>query len=93
MDAYAGQIEAGKNIIREVLDKLATDLKQPKIKDFQFRSSDKDFDNDQESILDDQLKVVTKVNVDDLADAPATPTTRRNLEAQLKAAVKAHYKM
>ena len=91
---YEQQIEAGKEIVKDMLRNLALALKQPEINDFYFRVSDRDFDESEISIFDPhQKKTVLKVKGDDLADAPATPTVRRSIETQLREAVKKHYKI
>jgi hypothetical protein len=88
---YDQQIENGKNIVKEILSRLAKELNQPQIADFSFLATDLDFDNSEVSIWDpEQEKIVVKIKQDDLADAPATPGVRRKIEAQLQAAMKAH---
>jgi hypothetical protein len=88
------QIETGKKIVKEILGKLAADLKRPEINDLSFFTTDKEFDSNQVSILDETQKtIVMKVGDSDLADCPADRSVRRRLEAQLEAAVKTHYKL
>ena len=90
---YEEQIEAGKEIVKEILCRLASDIEQPQVNKFSFIVTDRDFDNRQISVLDpDQKKIVFKMNEDDLADAPASSPVRHRLEAQLREAVRAYFK-
>jgi hypothetical protein len=92
--AHAQQIETGRQIVKEILGKLAADLNRPEINNLSFMVTDKDFDHRQVSILDqNQKKIVMKVNDNDLADCPADRSVRRKLEAGLLAAVKEYYKI
>ncbi len=87
------QIKTGEEIVKEILGKLAADFNRPEINDVSFYVTTKDFDNNQVSILDQKKQVVLKISDNDLADLPADRSVRRRLEAQLGAAVKAHYKL
>ena len=90
----SNEIETGKEIIKEILGKLALELKQPRINDLTYMVTDEDFDRQQVSIVDpNQKKVVMKVEQNHLADAPSMPDLLRKLEAQLRASVRTHYKI
>ena len=81
------EIEEGANIVSEILRNLATQLNQPKINGLSFERT-----SFQLSIVDlDQGKIVAKVTMEDLTDAPADREVRHKLEAQLCAAVTAYY--
>jgi hypothetical protein len=90
---YQEQIEAGKTFVKETLTQLATDLKKADINEFTFEVTDKDFDNEQESIFDPKgRKVVVKLNKDDLADCSTTPSVKSKLKNQVETAVRTYYK-
>jgi hypothetical protein len=89
---YEQQIESGKAIVKEMLANLATELNEPKARNFEFKVTAQDFDQNRVSIWDPaQERVVAKVKRDDLADSPATPSTRSKLQSQLAAALLSHY--
>jgi hypothetical protein len=78
--------------VKETLTGLATQLKQPDIDNFEFLTTDKDFDQDQLSIFDPRKRrVVTKVARNDLADCMTTPVVKRRLADAVKTAVQAYY--
>jgi hypothetical protein len=88
---YEQQIEAGKQIVRETLIRLASDLERPQISSFTFAVTDLDFDNRQTSVWDpDKRRIVLRIYDDHLADAPATTAIRHRLEAQIRETVKAY---
>lgn len=92
-DSYQEQVEAGKRFVKETLTELATQLKRPDIDNFEFLSTDKDFDNDQLSIFDpSKRRVVGKVARNDLADCMTTPVVKRRLADEINSAVRAYYK-
>jgi hypothetical protein len=83
MTPYEQQVESGKEIVREMLANLASDVNEPQVKEFTFRMTDQDFDRDRISLMSQNLKIVTKIERDDLADCPADRAVRRKLEAQV----------
>lgn len=91
---YEQQIEAGKEIVKEALRRLAGEIGRQEIREFKFIVTDRDFDHRQISVLDpNQKKIVLKLAEDDLADAPGTAAVRYKLETQLHEAVGNHYKI
>jgi len=83
---------AQPTILQEMLAGLASELKEPKINDLELIETDKDFDNQQCSLLDrEETTIVTKIDRNELADAPTTNLIRRKLEAQMREAFKSHY--
>ena len=86
---YAEQIEQGKKIVRDLLATLASTLKQSRITGFSFFETSQDFDRNQVSLVEseDHNRIIVKLEVKDLADAPATAQTRRKLEQIITEAV------
>jgi hypothetical protein len=87
---YKRQIEAGKQIVKEVFCRLATSFDAPRIAEFKFIQTHPDFDDHEGrlSLFDPTTeKIVAKLRVRDLADAPAKPTRRKQLEDHVQAAV------
>jgi len=79
-------------VLREMLAKLASELKEPRINDLELIMTDKDFDNRCRSLFDPEKKrIVTKIGANELADAPTTPLVRRHLEGQLRTALRTYY--
>lgn len=89
---YQQQIEAGKKIVSEMLQELASSLQEPQINDLRFRILDQDIDHGQESLFDpNQSRIVLKISRDNLADAPETPRVRSKLESQISASVREYF--
>jgi hypothetical protein len=85
---YRQQVESGKAIVKSLLAKLATDLDQERINRFAFKVTGRDFDSNRVSIVDlDNVKVVAKLEENNLADAPAQCEVKVRLEAHVIAAV------
>jgi hypothetical protein len=90
-DEYQQQIESGKKIIRELLTKLADELKEPAIATFQFIITAKDFDEMRVSLQDPKtMKIVVKLADKDLADCATTPETHWKISRQVIEAVRAY---
>jgi hypothetical protein len=91
-DRYQEQIEAGKQFVKETLAELKNTLNQPDIGNFEFLTTDKDFDHDQLSIFDPKKrKVVAKLVRNDLADCMTTTVVKRRIADDLKTAVRVYY--
>jgi len=87
-EAYKQQIEAGKEIVRSVLRDLAASMGEPRINSLTFVETHSDFDSNGISLLEPSSgKIVAKLKLEHLADAPATPSRRRQLEEQIQRAV------
>jgi hypothetical protein len=86
------QIEAGKQIVQEILAKLASELNQPGANNLTFNMTDKDFDYDRISLMNPSFHVVAKIEETDLADCPADAGVRSRLRAQLRLAILEFYK-
>jgi len=79
-------------ILQELLAKLATELREPKIESLEMMMTDKDFDNRCRSLFDPEKKrIVTKIGENQLADAPTTPLVRHHLEGQMREALRTYY--
>jgi hypothetical protein len=91
MTTYEQQIASGKEIVRGILANLANELHEPKVNDLSFTVTDQDFDYDRISLVDPKLKILAKLEEDDLADCLTTKTVRKKLEIQLRQAVQAFY--
>ena len=90
---YKQQIEAGKEIVKAILRDLATSLGDQRIANLAFVETHSDFDNNVVSLLDPSTeKIVVKLRVEDLADAPATSALRKQLEQRVKKAVTRSFK-
>ena len=92
-EEYQRQIEAGKGIVKGVLCALADSPDEIRITEFQFVQTHSDFDDHegQLSLYDPTAeKIVMKLKTPDLADAPATPTRRKQLEDHVRASVIAY---
>jgi hypothetical protein len=87
------QVEAGKQFVKETLAELKTTLNQPDIDNFEFLTTDKDFDHDQLSIFDPKKRrVVAKIARNDLADCMTTPIVKRRLVVEINTAAQAYFK-
>lgn len=85
---YAQQVECGKEIVRGILEELATEMNEPGLKNLAFQVTDQDFDYDRISLVDrGKLRVVTKLEENDLADCPADESVRRRLRGQVRSAI------
>lgn len=92
-ETYEQQIEAGKGMVKEILKKLSIALKKQQIDGFEWKRTDKDFDNQEVSIFDPSRKrIVTKVKEDTLADLPKTRGLKSAVETQLRTALLNYYK-
>lgn len=94
-EEYKLQIEAGKGIVKEVLSALAASLKEPSIAEFKFIETHLDFDDyeGQLSLFDPiREKIVAKLKIPHLADAPSSPTRKKQLKDHVRAAVIAYSK-
>lgn len=90
---YQKQVEAGKQFVKETLAELKTTLNQPDIDNFEFLTTDKDFDHDQLSIFDPKnRRVVAKLERNDLADCTTTQVVREKLKDRINTEVRAYYK-
>jgi hypothetical protein len=87
MTPYEQQVESGKEIVREILANLATDLNEPNVKEFTFKMTDQDFDRDRISLVGPNHKIVAKIERDDLADCPEDRAIRGKLKARLQQSV------
>lgn len=87
MTEYEQQIESGKKIVSQILADLAIDLREPKVNEFAFKKTDQDFDRERFSLICPNLKIVAKIEGDDLADCLADGTVRKKLEAQVRQSV------
>jgi len=80
------EIGAGVQILKDMLSELVIELQRPEIAELSF--TEPTFDEpEQVSLIDSAKKVVTTIKGDDLADAPATPSRRQHLKAQVRIAV------
>jgi hypothetical protein len=85
---YEQQVECGKEIVRGMLEELATEMNAPGLKNLAFHVTDQDFDYDRISLVDrGKLRVVTKLEENDLADCPADESVRRRLGGQVRNAI------
>ena len=77
------QIEAGEQIVKGTLRDLAIQLGRPEIAELSFTK--RTFDEpEQVSLIDSAKRVVTRIEGDHLADAPATPSRRQQLKDQVR---------
>jgi hypothetical protein len=82
------QVNCGKEIVRAILEELAGELNEPGLKNLVFEVTDQDFDYDRISLVDSsKLRVVAKLEEDDLADCPADGAVRGRLERQVRSAI------
>jgi hypothetical protein len=87
-DDYGLQIDAGKAVVRAILRDLSTALADPRLSELEFVEMTGDFDNDCLSLVDRSTgEIVTRLKIMHLADAPATPSRRRQLQEQIRLAV------
>lgn len=85
---YERQVDCGKEIVRGMLDELARELNEPAIKNLVFRVTDQDFDYDRISLVDrGKLRVIVKLEENDLADCPEDRSVRQRLEEQVRSAI------
>jgi hypothetical protein len=73
LTTYEEQIEAGKQIVMEML--------APRV--LTFRQTDLDFDNRVSSLLDG-TQIIAKIKLDDLADCVADKSVQARLKTQLQ---------
>ncbi|MBI4460207.1 MAG: hypothetical protein HY648_09145 [Acidobacteria bacterium] len=86
------KIEAGKEIVRQMLAKLAHEFHEPKIKDLKLNLTHKDFDLRRISLTEPTAhRIVAKIEINDLADSTGDAAVRKKLEAQLRRAVHLFY--
>lgn len=91
MSNYEQQVENGKQIVRAQLARIATELNTLRPLGLKLTMTDRDFDFDQVSLVDpERLRVVTKIERDDLADSGADEVARRRMTRQLEAAVRSY---
>lgn len=91
MNNYEQQVEIGKEIIRMQLVRIANGLNAPHLLGLEFMLTDRDFDCDRVSLVDSQgLKIVMKVERDDLADIGAHKAVRRRITRPLATAVRSY---
>jgi len=82
------EFESGRDFVNAFLEQLADELNAPEVRELDFEVTDKDFDERRVSLVDrKRLRVVTKIDENDLADCMTTPSIRRKLEQQLRAAI------
>jgi hypothetical protein len=85
---YEQQVDCGKEIVRGMLEELAREMNEPGLKNLVFQVTDQDFDYDRISLVDrGKLRVVAKLEENDLADCPADESVRRRLEGQVRSAI------
>jgi len=85
---YEDQVNSGKQIVRGMLKELAREMNEPGLENLVFQVTDQDFDYDRISLVDSgKLRVVAKLEEDDLADCPADGSVRRRLERQVRSAI------
>ena len=85
---YEEQVNSGKQIVKGMLKEFAKEMNQPGLENLVFQVTDQDFDYDRISLVDTgKLRIVAKLEEDDLADCPADGTVRRRLERQVRSAV------
>ena len=88
---YERQVESGKEIVREILAKLASELKESRLNDLKFETTDQDFDYDRISLVDPKkFNVVMKIEETDLADSPTDSSIRSKLEAEVRTAIRSY---
>ena len=84
------QIEAGKQILKDMLRELAIQLRRPEIAELTF--TERTFDEPEEvSLIDAGKRVVTNIRGDDLADAPTTPPREQQLRDTTRKSVIAFF--
>jgi len=89
---YEQQVESGKEIVRGMLAKLVSELKEFRVNDLSFETTDQDFDYDRVSLVDPgKFRIVMKIEESDLADCPADSSIRRKVEAQVTTAIRSYY--
>ena len=84
---------AAPPILQEMLTKLASELNEPEIGSLMFIQNNKDFDNRRYSLKEPGVTggCVAKVGINELDDAPKTPSVRRHLEGRLRTTFRSHY--
>lgn len=89
MTAYEEQVETGKSTLLSELARVARESNEPRLLRLAFQMTDRDFDLDVVSLVDrERLKVVVKVERDDLADSAADEGIRRKIIRELEQAVR-----
>jgi hypothetical protein len=84
-DEYKRQIEAGKEIVKGILRDLATNLDDLRIANLTLVESHSDFDKNGMSLLDPSTgRIVARLKLEHLADAPGTPSRRRQLNDEVR---------
>lgn len=85
---YEHQVNCGKRMVKAILKDLAREMNEPELGNLAFEATDQDFDYDRISLVDSsKLRVVAKLEEDDLADCPADVVVRRRLEQQVRSAI------
>jgi hypothetical protein len=88
-EAYKQQIEAGKEIVQQILRDVARVQNEPWIASLSFAQTQGDFDANAVSLVDPQThKVVTKFKIAALADLPAMRGSRGKMELYIRSAVR-----
>ena len=80
------EIEAGKQIVKDVLRSLALELHRPEIAELSF--AERTFDEPEHvSLVDSTEQVAMRIKGDHLADASTTPPRKQQLKAEVRVAV------